>query len=202
MLRNIVEVPVAPAHRLPDSFTGIGYGFVSDEFKQGVNKNPTKVDTIREMINLIGWKKILITWNVFWKSTKIEDASLFSISRSYLNRNYHRHHRQKVSFLFYFTMCQVLLYFLLFYYVPIFSLFYKLSYLIIITIFDTSIYNCGKWSSWSLFTLLGWGVGFIVRCVWLQCTWFLWPKYTVNWNKLEFKPILFILLMRTILNKK
>lgn len=60
MLRNIVEVPVAPAHRLPDSFTGIGYGFVSDEFKQGVNKNPTKVDTIREMINLIGWKKILI----------------------------------------------------------------------------------------------------------------------------------------------
>lgn len=46
--------------RLPDSFIGVGYGFISDEFNQDVDKNLTKADTIKGMIHPIGWEEIFI----------------------------------------------------------------------------------------------------------------------------------------------
>lgn len=59
LLTNIIQVHVFSVYRLQDNFIGIGYGFISDEFNQDVDKI-LKVDNIRVMINLTGWEKIFI----------------------------------------------------------------------------------------------------------------------------------------------
>ena len=47
-------------YRLQDSFIGPGYGFISGECRQGVDKNLTKVPTIRGLINLTKGKRCLL----------------------------------------------------------------------------------------------------------------------------------------------
>ena len=89
MLTNITQVPVFSVYRLQDNFIGIGYGFISGEFKQDVDKI-LRVDNIRVMINLTGWEKIFIIHkDVCWRFTKKIEDVITQYVITYLNIKYY-----------------------------------------------------------------------------------------------------------------
>lgn len=79
---KIAQALLFPVYRWWENFIDIGYELISDELKPGVDKNLTKVDTIRGMINLTRSKTIFTIYrNTCWGSSeKTEYVSLFNMS--------------------------------------------------------------------------------------------------------------------------